>query len=273
MKSKTISIAIAVVALAVIIFFSNGVFEKETVPVANYPTKEFRSKYGFTVTYPENWIIDDSQEDAPAEFIREPNGRAFYSMQAQIDPRLVNSDELENVYQDTENSFRNDEKYLVEESGWEHEDKTTADNSYFAAGLYAESGQNWRFKEVTIFSKSGNVLVLRGMSLKEYAREYGPIIDKIFSSVMQTDEKISRETAPKVTQEDALAKVKSLPEVMEYEKMLVGAGKQATIEAEDQDDAWGVHVFEVVTNDADTHTATFGWYQVNKQTGVVEKEI
>jgi hypothetical protein len=35
-----------------------------------------------------------------------------------------------------------------------------------------------------------------------------------------------------------------------------------------------VHVFEIVKNDdGSSHTATFGWYSVNKNTGAAEKEI
>jgi len=234
-------------------------------------TAEFHSRYGFTLQYPNDWIIDASQKDAPAQFIREPNGRAFFSMQAHTDPRVADPNELEKVYQDVESSFKNDARYLVEESGWEHEDKNTADNSYFAAGSYAENGENWRFKEITIFSKSGNVLVLRGMSLKDYAGEYGPIIDKIFSSVMPTDKKASTQMAPKITQEEALVKIKNLPEVQEFVRLLFP--KQARFEVEDWDTDWAVHVFELVVGENSVHRATFNWYRVDKQTGVVEKEF
>lgn len=270
MKLKTILISVSVVILAGTILFLNGFFEGEKVP-ADYLTKEFHSKYGFTLRYPQDWIIDDSRSTAPAEFIREPNGRAFYSMQSHTDPRVLNPSELEKVYQDIEGSFKNDARYLVEESGWEHEEKNTADNSYFAAGSYAEGGKNWRFKEITIFSKSGNVLVLRGMSLEDYADEYGPIIDKIFSSVVPDEGKTSIYVAPKVTKEQALAAIKNLPEVQEFVRLV--SPKHAEFEVEDWDIDWAVHVFELVIGENSVHTATFGWYRVDKQTGLVEKEI
>ncbi|OGD33396.1 hypothetical protein A3C78_00710 [Candidatus Azambacteria bacterium RIFCSPHIGHO2_02_FULL_45_18] len=234
-------------------------------------TAEFHSRYGFTLQYPKDWIIDDSQKDAPAEFIREPNGGAFYSMQAHTDPRVTNPKELKKVYRDIEDSFKNDARYLVEESGWEYEEKNTADNSYFAAGSYTENGENWQFKEITVFSKSGNVLVLRGMSLKDYANEYEPIIDKIFASVVPTDKKASTQIAPKITQEEALAKIKNLPEVQEFMRLLFP--KQAEFEVEDWDTDWAVHVFELVVGENSVHRATFNWYRVDKQTGVVEKEF
>lgn len=271
MKLKTILISVSVVILASIILFLNGFFEKEKVPVADYQTKEFHSTYGFILKYPKDWVIDESRSDAPAEFIREPNGRAFYSMQAHTDPRLTSPDELPNFYKDIEDSFKNDARYLVEESGWEYEERNTADNSYFAAGSYAEDGKNWRFKEITIFSKSGNVLVLRGMSLKDYAGEYWPMIDKIFSSVVPDDNKTSPYIAPKVTKEQVLTMVKNLPEVQEFVRLLLP--KQAEFEVEDWDTDWAVHVFELVVGENSVHTATFAWYRVDKQTGAMEKEL
>lgn len=271
MKSKTILISAGIIALAIIVLFFSGVFKKEKTPATDHLTKEFHSKYGFTLQYPEDWIIDESRSEAPADFIREPNGRAFYSMQAHTDPRLIEENELEKVYQDIENSFKNDARYLVEESGWEHEEKDTAGNSYFAAGSYAEDGKNWRFKEITIFSKSGNVLVLRGMSLKDYADEYGPMIDKIFSSVVPNEGKTSLYVTPKVTKEQALATVKNLPEVQEFVRLLLP--KRAEFEVEDWDTDWAVHVFELIIGENSVHTATFGWYLVDKQTGAVTKEL
>ena len=106
------------------------------------------------------------------------------------------------------------------------------------------------------------MLVLRGMSLKNYAGEYWSLIDKIFSSVM-----------PTVTKEQAVIKVEALPEVVEYKAMLAKTEKKEVVEVEDGDGEWNVHVFEVVGIGADSHTATFNWYRVDKQTGAVEKEF
>lgn len=78
-----------------------------------------------------------------------------------------------------------------------------------------------------------------------------------------------------ITKDQALAAIESRNEVKEYQKMLTEAGKNAEIEVENGDGEWSVHVFEIVKNDRDgsSHTATFGWYRVDKKTGTVEKEI
>lgn len=90
----------------------------------------------------------------------------------------------------------------------------------------------------------------------------------LFASV-QPDRK---ELTGGVDEQQALAKVKDLPEVQEYQKMLADAGKKATFEVEDQDSEWAVHVFEIVSDGANSHTATFGWFRVDKKTGIIEKE-
>ena len=76
-----------------------------------------------------------------------------------------------------------------------------------------------------------------------------------------------------IIQDQALLKVKNLPEVKDYQAMLFKAGTRATFEIEDQNEVWAVHVFEIVENGADVHTATFGWYSVNKNTGVISKDL
>ncbi len=70
-------------------------------------------------------------------------------------------------------------------------------------------------------------------------------------------------------QASAIAHVRALPEVIEYEATLKKAGKQASFEAqEDGTDQWLVQVFEIVNNPGEpSHTATFDWYAVKKKTG------
>ena len=56
--------------------------------------------------------------------------------------------------------------------------------------------------------------------------------------------------------------------------MLAESGKVATIVVEDGEDVWNAHVFEIVKEtDGSSHTATFGWYSVNKKTGETKKEL
>ncbi len=69
-----------------------------------------------------------------------------------------------------------------------------------------------------------------------------------------------------ITENEAIAKVKSLPEVTDYLKrvpngLVLVNGKE--------DDAYLIQVYEV----KDGHTATFNWYNVDKTTGSVERQF
>lgn len=272
---KILLAIIALMILSVLAFFASVIFgdnklkdDKAALKPAS-AMAEFHSKNGYTIAYPKNWLVDDSQKDAPAEFIREPEGKAFFSMQTLADPRLAKPAERPQVHRDVEQAFKNDPAYLVEWSEWEKDDETTAENSYFATGSYVEDGKNWRFKELTIFTKSNIILILRGTALKDYSKNLGPVLDKIIFSVQPDDEKNIV-----LSQAQALFKVKSRPEVVKYEAVLEKAGKKASFEAQADGEDWLIQVFEIVKNDNEPpHTATFGWYRVDKKSGEVVKEL
>lgn len=77
-----------------------------------------------------------------------------------------------------------------------------------------------------------------------------------------------------VSQEQALSKIRLLSEVVKYEFDLKKAGKEATYEVEDGEGEWSVHVFEIVSDGGiEGHTATFGWYGVDKTSGEVRRDI
>ena len=70
----------------------------------------------------------------------------------------------------------------------------------------------------------------------------------------------------KITQQQAVAKVKALPQVQEYLKVVPNGKVEVDNEIEGN---YNVHVYEV----KDGHTATFNWYGVNKTTGEIKKEF
>ncbi|OGG53916.1 hypothetical protein A3H16_00500 [Candidatus Kaiserbacteria bacterium RIFCSPLOWO2_12_FULL_53_8] len=69
--------------------------------------------------------------------------------------------------------------------------------------------------------------------------------------------------------QEILDRVVALPEVQEFIRTLRAAGKVAQFNVEDQGDTWAVQVFEIVTEGANSHTATFDWYEVDKATGAI----
>lgn len=69
-----------------------------------------------------------------------------------------------------------------------------------------------------------------------------------------------------ITKEDAIVKVKTIPEVVDY----IIRVPQAKVEVGgEENDSYLIQVFEVVKG----HTATFNWYKVDKTTGEVKKEF
>jgi hypothetical protein len=79
-----------------------------------------------------------------------------------------------------------------------------------------------------------------------------------------------------VSAADAVAAVKARPEVAEWLANVTQAGGSPRIEVDSEDaEAYTVHVFEVVAGEGDMpgHTATLGWYTVNKATGEVTQDL
>ncbi len=84
----------------------------------------------------------------------------------------------------------------------------------------------------------------------------------------------------RLTQADALKTIANRPEVKEWKLAVTNAAKKgravtAHIEIDRKEgEAYVVHVFEVVPDDAATsHTATFNWYYVNERSGSIRKEF
>jgi len=79
-----------------------------------------------------------------------------------------------------------------------------------------------------------------------------------------------------VSGDEAIGKVKALPEVAEWIANVTKAGGSPHIDIDSEDAAaYTVHVYEVVKGEGDTpsHTATMGWFTVDKGTGEVKQQV
>jgi len=76
-----------------------------------------------------------------------------------------------------------------------------------------------------------------------------------------------------IMEQEALQKVKALPEVQEFIAELEANEKNTSFNIEDRGDSWGVQVYEIVVQNGESHTATFNWYIIDKKTGAVTKEF
>ncbi|MFZ2205221.1 MAG: hypothetical protein WAV23_01375 [Minisyncoccia bacterium] len=275
-KSKKILIILGIIIVVIWALIASGVLtfhfsvnrtddKVNLEKPANYETAEFKSKYGFTMTYPKNWIVDTSEKIAPLEVIREPLGKAYITIQSGYDERLKVFSSRAQAMIEAEQKLTANKQYKLDLFKWTYETPENPSNMYAAMGSFNDkNGVNWQFEEVGVFDSTGMTTIFQGSFISEFSEDYIPIIEKIFSSFKPT----------KITAELAQAEIESLPEVKEYEKNLADSGKKAIVEVEDAEDNWNVHVFEIIKeSDRTSHTATFGWYRVNKKTAIVEKGI
>lgn len=82
--------------------------------------------------------------------------------------------------------------------------------------------------------------------------------------------------AAALTADGAIAKVKALPEVAEWAANVAAAGGSPHVDVDGEDPrAYTVHVYEVVKGDGNipSHTATMGWFTVDKGTGEVRQRV
>lgn len=83
----------------------------------------------------------------------------------------------------------------------------------------------------------------------------------------------SQKSPLSLTEDQATELIKALPEVQDYIQRLAQSGVAASFNIEDRGEEWVVQVYEVVQQGGGSHTATFSWYRVDKQTGDIAKEF
>lgn len=237
----------------------------------NQESSQFRFGRGFTMQYPAEWnVVEEpkkSGSSAETAFIKSPDGNAFVAVQTFREARLQNPETRRAVYDAVEESFRADMQSKVEYFDWTSglAEVTTGAESYLAEGIFTD-GENkeWRFKEIGILHNEGTVVVLRGMTVRELALKY----DKAVS-----DSILSFSPAPLSKETAAIEKISNRSEVVRYVSELERNGRNVIFDVEDWGEAWGVHVYEIVQQEGESHTATFNWYRVNKKTGEVSLEF
>jgi hypothetical protein len=106
------------------------------------------------------------------------------------------------------------------------------------------------------------------------AKSERPPKTKTDTSAASTESSGSSPALP-TSPDDAIAIIKAQREVVQFMSDLQRAGKVAHVECDSEDtNAYHIHVFEVVNEPGGpSHTATMGWYTVDKKTGKVTNDI
>ena len=84
-------------------------------------------------------------------------------------------------------------------------------------------------------------------------------------------------SVPMITSADAISRIENLQSIQEWLYLFSGpnhtspiTGGKPIIEIDSiSDENYIIHVYEQTPD----HTATFGWYYINKKTGIIKKEI
>jgi hypothetical protein len=86
----------------------------------------------------------------------------------------------------------------------------------------------------------------------------------------------AKSAPPTLSADEARDLVAALPDVVEWRDNVTAAGGSAHIDVDSEDaGAYTVHVFEIIADQGDIpgHTATMGWYVVDKNTGDVRNMV
>ena len=79
-------------------------------------------------------------------------------------------------------------------------------------------------------------------------------------------------SGPVTSKDDAVARVTALPDVAAWIKLVQteSPANRIVIDVDSEDTTtYTVHAYELVQDELGGHSATFGWYEVTKATGVV----
>jgi hypothetical protein len=83
-------------------------------------------------------------------------------------------------------------------------------------------------------------------------------------------------SGPVTSRDDAIARVTALPDVAAWIRLVEARspGNQVVIDIDSEDaTTYTVHAYELVQDELGGHSATFGWYEVTRATGVVRSVL
>lgn len=252
-------LVVSLVILVSVIYFFRGEIGKKL----NWRT--YRNvQYGYEIRLPNSWTRE--VVEGAAEVYWSPDRRAYVAVQFIDDPRLLEEGGEEKIIREIRESFRKDPDYELFSfrSRFEEEMPEPATVSgYLAQGKLNFQKERYVFQEYAVQIGNEEILaVIRGAMQEEMLGKYENTVEEIMSSFN-----------PVVGRRKAIALVKKQSEVVVFEKQLAKVGKKATYGIEDDGDDWLVQVYEVVEQGGTSHTATFNWYRVNKETKQITKEF
>lgn len=259
-KKKTkinwwIFVVAAGVILFIVYFLQNKNLFLSKQQETGYTTYQ-NTDYGFNIEYPSMWEVrQDTQVfengDAIAFQIKGPTQKRYTEF---IDgARFIVSKPF---YIDTDLSpwiksyFTGNVKFSRSELG-NYIYEEVEDCSNWACMRYLFTMINNKVYGFYLFAEGGN----------QEKASYENALIHMLKSLEFTDSPTSQ-----IAEDEAIARVKSLPEVVDYLKRVPNG--LVSVNGEEEN-AYLIQVYEF----KDNHTATFNWYSMNKTTGEIKKQF
>lgn len=220
-------------------------------------------KQGYEIKLPRTWVGE--MVEGAAEVFWSPDRKAYVAVQLIDDQRLLETGGEEKIIKEIKESFKKDKNYelISFQSRFEEEAEPATTSGYLARGFLNYQDERYVFQEYAVQIANEEILaVIRGAMQQGAVKNYEKMVEEIMESF-----------DPVVGRREALALIEKQPEVLSFEKELAKAGKKAVLGVRGDGDDWLVQVYEIVEQNGETHTATFNWYRVNKETKRVTREF
>ena len=214
---------------------------------------------GYEILYPNNWQLDESEQEAPAVIIASLDNHAKVYIQAQYDPRLITGSGKAATIKNLTDAFRQNPDYSITSTLGSEINGNVA---YLVNGTFKDNGKQLEFREYTIFGDDGNYYSLR---INNNPGDYQKALDGMVSSFT-----ITQPNQDEVTARDL---VETLGEVQTFKKQVQASGRstfgvQVDRKSTTNELYYIVQVYEIFPD----HMTTFNWYRVNPTTWVVERQ-
>lgn len=214
---------------------------------------------GYEISYPSDWILDDSKQEAPAVIISSQNGKAKVYIQPQYDPILSSGSGKTALIKNLTDATKQNPDYTISST---EGTKVNGNMAYLMEGTFKNQGKEWDFREYTIFGEDGYFYTLR---INNEPLQYQKALDVMVGSF--------KVTVPNQDEVKARSLVEKLTEVQNFKK-LVEKAKRSTFGVRidrtptTEEPYYVAQVYEMFPD----HKTTFNWYRVNPKTWIVERQ-
>ena len=214
---------------------------------------------GYEISYPKNWQLDESKQEAPAVIIVSPDKRVKVYIHPQYDQRLTSDSGKTALIKNLMDAYDQNRDYSITS---DESVEINGNQAFLIEGTFKEEGKQLEFSEYTFFGESGDFYTVRiNFEQGEDIKAITNIIQSFKSTGPNADEIKARNLVEKVAEVIAF---KKQVDIGDRSVFTVRIDRSPTIEIP----YYVVQVYEIFPD----HTTTFNWYRVSPKTWVVERQ-